>query len=226
MKKNLISIFSIVLVLLSAGCKKESEGVTEVMDYVNIQLLGDNPYVSLLGGDYEEPGFTATYKGQDYSSNVTVKSNVNPTYPGIYSVTYSAKNPQGYDYPVTRDVYVLNPGGVANIYLATCQMGSTVFRNIVTVVSEVSKGVYQIDDLCGGYYYAGRYPGYEPTYNFHATTTFTLGEDGSINVLKANSWYFVNSFDYSNISGGFDFETCVFDYDFDGLKVKLIPFEL
>ena len=208
MKKNLILFVTVVFAFLTVGCNKTTEGVTQVMDYVSIQLLGDNPYVSLLGGDYQEPGYTATYKGQDYTSQVTVTSDVDTSYPGIYSVTYSAENQEGYSYPFVRDVYVLNPGGVANIYVSTCSMGSNTYKGIITVVSEYAPGIYVIDDMCGGYYYAGRYPGYEPTYNFHAKTYFTLAEDGSIIVLKAGSWFFVNSFDYSNITGATSCYTC------------------
>jgi hypothetical protein len=79
--------------------------------------------------------------------------------------------------------------------------------------------------MCGGFYYAGRYPGYEPTYDFHADTQFSLAEDGSFIIKKVGSWYFVGSFDYGNITGGYDAETGIFDYDFDGLRVTLTPFE-
>ena len=150
---------------------------------------------------------------------------MNSDVPGIYSITYSATNPDGYSWSTTRDVYVLNPGGVANVYLANSSMGSRQYKNIPTVIKPISDGVYEIDDMCGGFYYAGRYPGYEPTYDFHADTQFSLAEDGSFIIKKIGSWYFVGSFDYDNITGGYDAETGIFDYDFDGLRVTLTPFE-
>ena len=230
MKKNLLIILSVALALLAVGCKKTTEGVTNVTHYVDIQLLGDNPYVSQLGGDYQEPGFTATYMGQDYSSSVTIDTDLDTSYPGIYSVKYSAVNPDGFSNSVTRDVYVLNPGGIANIYLSRVRnaSGSRDYRNIATVVSEYSpgSGIYVIDDLCGGFYYAGVYPGYEPTYNFHAKAYFTLDGDGNMMLVGAEDWYFINSFDYDNFYGTFDPDTCVFEYYFDGLYVTLTPFEL
>ena len=51
-------------------------------------------------------------------------------------------------------------------------------------------------------------------------------KDGSFNIRKAGDWYFKGSFDYSNITGGYDSETGVFDYNFDGLRVTLTPFTL
>lgn len=226
MKKNFIFLLSAALLILATSCEKTSKGLTRITYYPIITLQGENPYVVQLGGSYTEPGFTATLDGEDYSSKVTINSDVNASIPGIYSVTYSAVNPDGYSSSVTRDVYVLNPGGVANVYLAHCWMGTRDYKNIPTVISPVSDGVYEIDDMCGGFYYAGRYPGYEPTYDFHADTQFTLNEDGTFNVTKIGNWYFKASFDYGNITGGYDFETGIFDYDFDGLRVTLTPFTL
>ena len=226
MKKNLILLLSAALLVLATGCEKTSQGLTRITYYPVISLQGDNPYVVQLGGNYTEPGYSASLNGEDYTSGVIVDSNVNPAVPGIYSVTYSATNPDGCSWSTIRDVYVLNPGGIANVYIAHCWMGSRDYKGIPTVISPVSDGVYEIDDLCGGFYYAGRYPGYEPTYDFHADTQFTLNEDGTFNITKIGNWYFKGSFDYDNITGGYDFETGGFDYDFDGLRVTLTPFTL
>lgn len=226
MKKNLILLLSAALLVLATSCEKTSKGLTRITYYPVISLQGDNPYIVQLGESYSEPGYTASLNGEDYTSGVKVSSNVNSAVPGIYSVTYSATNPDGCSWSTTRDVYVLNPGGVANIYIAHCWMGAREYNGIPTVVKPISDGVYEIDDMCGGFYYAGRYPGYEPTYDFHADTQFTLNEDGTFNVTKIGDWYFKKSFDYGNITGGYDFETGIFDYDFDGLRVTLTPFTL
>ena len=228
MKKNLILLLSAALLVMATSCEKTSANHTLIVDYPIITLLGDNPYVIQLGGGYTEPGYTATLAGQDYTSHVTIDSNVNPDIPGIYNVSYSASNPDGYSWTLNRDVYVLNPGGVANVYLSNCwnNSGSRNYKNIPIVISPISDGVYEIEDLLGGYYFAGVYPGYEPTYNFHATVQFSLNEDGSFNILKSYDWYFKGSFDYSNITGGYDAETGLFKYNFDGINVALTPFTI
>ena len=228
MKKQLIFLLSAALLVLATGCEKTSKGHTQIVNYPIITLLGDNPYVIQLGGGYKEPGYTATLAGEDYTSHVTIDSNVNPDIPGIYSVSYSASNSDGYSWTLNRDVYVLNPGGVANVYLSNCwnNSGSRNYKNIPIVISPISDGVYEIEDLLGGYYFAGVYPGYEPTYNFHATVQFSLNEDGSFNILKSYDWYFKGSFDYSNITGGYDAETGLFKYNFDGINVALTPFTI
>lgn len=225
MKKYLIFLLSSALLVLATGCEKTSKGHTQIINYPVITLLGDNPYVVQLGGGYKEPGFTATLEGEDYSSKVTIDSNVNPDIPGIYAVSYSATSPEGFSWTLNRDVYVLNPGGVANVYISHCWMGSRDYKNIPIVISPISDGVYELEDMCGGFYFAGRYPGYEPTYDFHGEVQFSLNEDGTFNILKIGNWYFKNSFNYGNITGGYNAETGIFDYDFDGLRVTLTPFE-
>ena len=223
MKNRILTILCAAAVVVVAGCTEKVDPI-DITYYADIQLEGANPYVVQLGESYTEPGFTALLGGEDYSSNVTISSDVDTSSPGIYSVTYSAVNPDGFASSVTRDVYVLNPGGIANVYNSYCYMGTRAY-NVVIVISEVGDGVYEIEDLCGGFYCYGRYPGYEPTYDFHAEATFTINEDGSLNILSAGNWYFKTSFDYDNITGGYDAETGVFDYDFDGLGVVLTPFE-
>ena len=211
--------------LVATGCEKTSKGVTKITYYPVITLQGDNPYVVQLGGGFTEPGYSATLDGEDYTSNVKVNSNVNPDIPGIYAISYSATNSDGLSWSTARDVYVLNPGGIANVYMSHCWLGSRDYKNLPIVISPVSDGVYELEDICGGFYCYGRYPGYEPTYDFHGEVQFSLNEDGSFNILKKGDWYFLSQFNYENITGGYNAETGVFDYDFDGLRVTLTPFE-
>ena len=156
MKKNLIFLLSAALMVLATGCEKTSKGLTRITYYPVITLQGDNPYVVQLGENYSEPGFTASLNGEDFTSNVQISSNVDSSVPGIYSVTYSATNPDGCSYSTTRDVYVLNPGGIANVYLSHCWMGTRDYTDLPIVISPVSDGVYFLEDLCGGFYCYGR----------------------------------------------------------------------
>ena len=223
MKTRIMTILCAAAVIAAVGCTKKTTGLIDITYFANIELEGDNPYVVLLGGNYTEPGFTATLNGEDISGQVDVSSDVNTKSPGIYSVTYTATNADGFSSSVVRDVYVLNPGGIDNVYMSHCWMGTRDYKNLPIVISKVSDGVYELEDMCGGFYCYGRYPGYEPTYDFHADVQFSLNEDGTFNITKIGPWYFKTSFDYENITGGYDAETGVFDYDFDGLRVTLTP---
>ncbi|MBR5255398.1 MAG: DUF5011 domain-containing protein [Bacteroidales bacterium] len=223
MKTRILTLLCAAAVIAAVGCTKKTTGLIDVTYYATIELAGDNPYVVQLGSSYAEPGFTATLNGEDISGQVTVDSNVDTSSPGIYSVTYTAVNADGFSSSVVRDVYVLNPGGIDNVYMSHARMGSRDYNNLPIVISKVSDGVYELEDLCGGFYCYGRYPGYEPTYDFHADVQFSLAEDGSFIIKKIGNWYFKNSFNYENITGGYDAETGIFDYDFDDLLVTLTP---
>ncbi len=209
--------------MMLVSCEKQSAGVTRITYYPVFELKGDNPLVVVVGSTFTDPGFTATLEGEDITSQAEVESNVNPNAMGVYSVNYTASNKDGYSYSATRTVIVANPGNIDNVYSSYTEMSGRKYNGCITVITKDADGSYIIDDLCGGYYYYGRYPGYEPTYNFHAKTKFSVAADGSIVVIGAWRWQFVNSFDYTNIVGGYDFETGVFEYNFDGLYVKLTP---
>ena len=223
-------IFYFVLVALAAltlaSCeKKASEGLTRVTYYPELELKGDNPFVMRIGGSYSEPGYLATLNGEDISESVQTSTNLDTKNPGKYTVTYKAVNPDGFMATATRDVFVVNPGHIDNVYYSNARMGSRNYKNLPIAISKVAEGVYELEDLCGGYYCYGRYPGYEPSYDFHAEVVFSINDDGSFNLLQIGDWYFVDSFNYENITGGYNAETGVFDYDFDDLLVTLVPME-
>ncbi len=225
MKKYITIFIAAALAMSLVGCgEKESAGVTRITYYPVFDLKGDNPMVVIVGGSYVEPGYSATMEGQDITSKVNVSGEVDGNEMGVYTVNYSAVNKDGYEYSVARTVIVANPGHIDNVYTSQTKMGSASYKGCITIITEYQPGIYMIDDMCAGHYYYGRYPGYEPTYNFHATTLFTVDpETGAMTVVGKANWQFVNSFDYANITGGYNWETGVFQYNFDGLDVTLTP---
>lgn len=224
MKKYILILIASALALFAVSCKKESAGVTKITYYPVFELKGDNPLVVTVGSTFTDPGFTATLEGADITNQATVDSNVDASQMGVYEVSYSATNKDGYSYTATRTVIVANPGNIDNVYISETSMGTRSYSGCITVITKETDGSYIIDDLCAGFYYYGRYPGYEPTYNFHAKTKFTVdAATGAITVLGAWNWQFATSFDYSNITGGYDASTGIFKYNFDGLDVVLTP---
>lgn len=226
MKKNILTILAAALVLMAVGCKKESEGVTRITYYPTIELQGDNPALVTIGGTFTDPGFTATMNGEDVSADVTVSDNIDNTAVGKYTVTYSIVNSDGISASATRNVYVVNPGGIDNVYYSYCRMGTRQYNFPILVTQYAAvPGSYMIEDLCGGYYCLGRYPGYEAYgYNFWATAVFTV-TGTTINVLAVADWYFKSSFNMANFTGTYNATTGVLDYDYDGLLVTLTPYD-
>ncbi len=229
--KNIKSFVMIGLLapLALAGCRKIETGLTDVTYYAVIDLAGDNPYVMNLGESYEEPGFSATMNGEDITDKISVSGNVDSSTPGIYTVSYTAVNEDGFSSSVSRSVYVLNPGGVENIYNSSTKIGSKSYRVPGFLVTGTdTPGVYKLEDLCGGFYYYGQYPGYEASgYDFHWEALFSVNADNTLTLLSTGDWYFgADAYDTSSFTGTYDPETGVLAYQFATVSVTLTPFQI
>lgn len=122
-------------------------GISKITYYVVLTLKGD-AIMSLVKGDsFTDPGVTSTANGSDvpYTTDGTVDTNT----PGLYVLTYSAVNSDGYSSSVTRQVVVLdaheNPG--VDISGSYDYVGSSTFTATITKVAE---GVYTADNVWSG----------------------------------------------------------------------------
>ena len=177
--------------LMLTSCDKDSEGLSKISTIPELTVLGD-PIVSLrLGGTYTDQGCTAKCDGQDVSNTITMRSTINPIVPGFYKVIYTARNADGAPGTAVRTVMVCDPNNFASPYFGESQYGSRHYYNAPITISELGDGLYAIDDLAGGFYCYGRYPGYEPTYDFHLDAVLKLNEDNTIELEECNGedWF-------------------------------------
>jgi hypothetical protein len=80
-------------------------GISRVTYYATVTMNG-NPYMSVVYGSiYTDPGATATEKGKPIA--VTTSGTVNTSQVGIYIITYTAVNADGFAASATRYVAVL-----------------------------------------------------------------------------------------------------------------------
>lgn len=223
MKRNILILILAALSVFAVSCTKQSAGTTKITYYADIKLQGANPYKMVKGSAWVDPGFTATMNGVDVTDKVVVDdSDVDPDNFGMYEVTYSLVNPDGYVFPFVRSVYVLG-AGIANIYNSYCKYGSRNY-NIPFVVNETSTAdVYSVDDLFGGFYSRGRYPGYP--YDFDCEATIRVNADNSLAIEEcADDWYFGGSFDLSSFEGTYNPATGVLSWTIEGdFSVTLTP---
>lgn len=230
MKKYSIILIVAALSLLAVSCKKESAGQTRITYYASITLSGDNPYVMAVGGTYTEPGFSAEMKGEDVSSQVTVDaSSVDASTPGAYKVNYLIVNADGFPATASRDVLVINPGKVNTVYEGRAHNASLSrdYTGAIIVVEDAGSGKYYVNDLLGGYYFYGIYPGYEPTYDFHWEGYFSVNGDNTLKFEGTeNDWYFYDPADEAAFVGTYDPATGVLDWNFGFCFVTLTPFTL
>lgn len=225
---NIIKLAAAVttLVLALAACAKidHAEG-QKVTYYPVIELQGDNPYIASVGGSYVDPGYTATLNGEDVTGTVTIESDVDMNEMGLYTVTYTAVNEDGFSASESRQVIVANPGHIDTVYECYVKYGSRSYRNPFAL-EEVAANQYYISDIMGGMYCLGRYPGYEAYgYDFWAEGVFQINPDNSLSLVSVGSWYFLSSFDYTTFEGSYDPETGVIKWTIEGdFLVTLTPY--
>lgn len=224
MKKLFILALSVIALATSCVKVDHAEG-QKVTYYPIITLQGDNPYITSVGGSYVDPGYTATLNGEDVSDIVTLDSTVDMSEMGLYDVTYTATNEDGFSASEKRTVIVANPGHIDTVYESYVQYSGRSFKNPF-VLEETAPGQYFIKDIMGGYYCLGRYPGYDAYgYDFWAEGSFSINEDNSLTLLNVGSWYFKSNFDYSTFTGSYDPATGIIKWTIEGIfSVTLTPY--
>lgn len=203
MKKITITALGAILILSMAGCQKiTTEGVTRTTYYPVITLEGGTVILA-SGSSYVEPGYSATLNGEDVTSQVEVNNNIDNTTPGQYKVNYSAVNSDGFSATSSRDVIIVG-SGFENFYYSEVRntSGSRHYYNAPITIKHLEGNQYQISDLLGGLYFYGIYPGYEPTYDFHAESIIELNPDNTIKLIKEGNWYFYDPDDPLTIQVG------------------------
>ena len=110
MKKRFVFLLS-VFVLIISSCKKddiintpEMVGISKVTYYAVLTLTGDVIMAVPNGTPYAEPGVKAEAAGTDVP--VTTSGTVDANTDGVYTLTYSAVNSDGYSASTTRTVVI------------------------------------------------------------------------------------------------------------------------
>ena len=215
--------------LLAVSCEKTTEGLTGITYYPVIEINGGTQVI-YVGEEYSDPGCTAVMNGEDITDQVTVADNIDNTTIGIYTVSYSAANEQGFSASATRDVYVVAESGISNLYVGqlTAPDGE-VMSGGTHMITDNGDGTYTLDDVMGGYYCWYTYPGYDAMgYDFFAEADFTVDAAGAISqVGDAGDWYFASDVELFIIDGEYDAGTGVItintSYNGKTLNIVLEP---
>ncbi len=217
MKKVLYSaIFGVMAALSFTSCDEETTaGLTGITYYPVIELNGGDVVIA-LGEDYVEPGAVATLNGEDVSDKMTVTNNIDNTEVGLYQVNYSAVNSDGFSASESRNVFVVNEGSIATIYRAESQYGSRHYYNLPIQMYDNGDGTYEVEDILGGFYCLGRYPGYEAYgYDFWAEATIRVNDDSSVELLGVGDWMWKDDPKIILEEGSYDKATGTFNFVFD-----------
>jgi hypothetical protein len=119
-KRYSFSILAIAIVML-ASCKKDPiintadrVGISKVTHFPILAMVGDQRILVPNGGTFTDPGVTAKAGNTDVP--VTASGNPNTNQDGIYVITYSAKNSDGYSANTYRTVVVYSADASANAH--------------------------------------------------------------------------------------------------------------
>lgn len=191
MKKFIqISLCCLLAVFAFSSCDKEETGLTKVTYYASLSLKGDTYMYASLGQPFEDPGVNCELKGEDYSDNVVVKSTVDTSKPGLYTINYTATNEDGFSVSALRYVFVKDPADkFAGIYTldpsSHRNYGGAIkgFAGQYTflVLPSLTPGIYEFEDLLGGWYWYGA--GYGQDYAMYSEVA--IDEEGNMNLISS-----------------------------------------
>ena len=189
-------------VITLASCDKDTEGLSRITTYAVLEMNGESFMKVNVGGRFNDPGCVATMGGEDVTDQIQVNSNVDTSKPGFYNVNYVVYNDDGFPASASRTVMVVDPNNFAGVYLGESEFGSRHYYDAPINITKRADGTFLIDDLAGGFYCYGRYPGYEPTYDFHLEAILQLNADNTIEVLAQGGWYWGDPME--DVSGSYD----------------------
>lgn len=151
MKRLSIITLSFLATLLFVGCEKVStKDVSRVTNYPLLELLGEQFMTIDAGSTFNDPGATVTIGGQQSSPDIS--GAVDASTPGVYIITYAAKNADGFSASIRRWVGVIDAAAAANDFSGQYQRtkyGSNTTPSGIATWTKVMDGLYLNNDVGG-----------------------------------------------------------------------------
>jgi hypothetical protein len=152
---------------LFASCEKETEDISRITYFCELELIGNSTMMVPVGSTYTEPGYIATENEEDVSSSIVVSGTVNTNTPGKYVLNYSITNKDGFPKTAQRTVFVYDATSSIlesgeYVVAAGSNRNGTAYAGYEIVVYQVLPGTFYITDFLGGWY--EQRAGYGSTY--------------------------------------------------------------
>jgi hypothetical protein len=123
-------------------------GISTVVYFPSISLNGSSTLVITAGSTFADPGVVATVNGQAVTPTIT--GSVNANTPGIYWLTYTAKNQQGFTSSVSRIVIVKSASPAAPDYSGNWKRNAGAFG--ISQWIQLTPTTYAVSDPGGANY--------------------------------------------------------------------------
>jgi hypothetical protein len=151
--KKIIPFLIILLVLGFASCDKDEinntdtkVGISDVTFYPTVTLKGNQYTTVALNGTFTDPGADAKEAGA--TIQYTKTGTVNTAATGVYRLTYTATNKDGFPASVNRwvAVYSTDATATANDFSGTYLRAAT---GVTSTWTKLAPGVYKVDNPGG-----------------------------------------------------------------------------
>lgn len=150
-----ITIYSILLAfcfIVITGCEKDYDSfITKVTYYPTIEVIGDQFMTNPLGEPFTDPGVIVTI-GDEQVEPDEVTGSVDVNTPGVYTITYSKVNEDGFSATEHRYVGVIDPGVIGNDFSGEyqrTQYGSNTTPSGIAVWTKITEGLYTNNNVGG-----------------------------------------------------------------------------
>ena len=208
-----------LLLLTSAvtfsSCDNDSSaGMTRITYYPVLTLNGYTQMEVDKGATFTDPGCKGEMNGEDITSQVITSGTVDTSKSGIYTLTYSATNADGFSASTSRTVIVTDPNDPREGIFSTDPTsyrdygGQKAFgASYEVVITATEAGTYHATDLFGGWY--SQRAGYGSNYNMDGN--FSVADDGTLTLAYSLIAGWGDSLD--DLVGQFDAATGTYTWD-------------
>jgi len=163
MKKIIYSLIVCLTFIIVSCSDKTSFDDSKITYYVTFAINGDQTMLVPVGTAYVDPGVKATEGTKDVTSAMKIAGTVDSNTIGLYPVTYSAINADGFASSSTRTVIVYDPTVTTDIsgnyllaagsYRLTKSSGAkTAFSGYSVTLTYIAPGIFHVSDFFAGYY--------------------------------------------------------------------------
>ena len=189
MKKILYS-FLVCLLFIFTSCEKDTQDTSKITYYVTYDIKGGKTFLVPVGTSYVEPGVIAMEGDKDVTSSMKTTGTVDANKIGVYPVTYSAVNVDGFASSEIRTVVVYDPAIKTDISGKYTLAGTSYrlragakvpFSGYPVDIEKVAPGVFAVSDFFGGYY--DKKAAYGSSYAM--TGYVSLKSDNTLEVLSS-----------------------------------------
>ena len=161
MKKIFLSLMLGMSLFSLTSCNDSKDELTDsrLTYYVKLDMQGDAFVQVPIGSTYTDAGCTATMNGEDATSRIitTGLDAIDTNTAGLYTVTYSAVNNDGFPASVKRTVAVCDPAITTDISGTwTTQAGTyrlyggktnTPFAGYTCKIQKAAPGIFSVSDF-------------------------------------------------------------------------------